>query len=268
LTHGPLQQVLAATAPRLGARPLRKPNREFLILFLARTGSSHLAELLTSAGVGDVREWLNPAFVEGQARHFGANNFHDYLEAMRSICPNGVFGQKMTIWFYEAFAKEVRLEDHFNFDVPCVFLFRENIVEQAVSLCFADRRKVFHHTDAAAPALEMVEYDPAAICRYVEDFADEERRLQQFVAEHGAEVRYLSYEQLTETDSGAIVQAIAHLVDLEPALTKMKSQHRKIGDETNRLYAARFIEEELEYVEQIAAQRQWLFDAAESQPLI
>src|SRR5262249_1025712 len=123
--RGPLAKILASTPARADRPPLQKPEREFFVLFTARTGSSHLAELLTAAGVGDVREWLNPAFIEAQAKYFGAASFADYFAGMRSICPKGVFGQKMTIWFHEAFSREARLEDHFDFSAPCVLLFRE-----------------------------------------------------------------------------------------------------------------------------------------------
>ena len=264
---GPLAQILAGTPRRANRPPPRKPEREFQILFVARSGSSHLAELLTSAGVGDVREWLNPAFAEAQAKYFGATSFADYFAAMRSTCPRGIFGQKMTIWFYEAFAREVRLEDHFDFGAPCVFLFRENIVEQAVSLCFAANRNVFHGKDAAAPLAEVA-YNAADIRQCIDGFVSEEQRLRDFVEQHGARMRYLSYEHLACAPTEIILEAIGKLVGLQPVPGKAASAHRKLGDDANRAQAERFIEEHPEYAADVVRRRQWLFDALWHQPLI
>ncbi len=246
----------------------RKPDREYLILFLARTGSSHLAELLTSAGIGDVREWLNPAFREGQSNYFKTTNLPDYFAAIRSACPNGIFGQKMTIWFYEEFSREARLEEHFNFPVPAVFRFRENIVEQAVSLCMAAGRNVFHNTGTLPGKLADVAYNAADIRQCIEAFANEELRLRAFVQQHGSIARYLSYEQLASADPLPVVDAIAQLVGFDPDLSKMKSAHRKLGDDANRAHAQRFVEEHRDYVESVGRRRRWLMDALKAAPLI
>lgn len=246
----------------------RQPDREFLILFVARTGSSHLAELLTSTGVGDVREWLNPAFREGQAKYFRTTNLPDYFAAIRSACPNGVFGQKMTIWFYEEFSREVRLEDHFNFAVPSVFLFRENIVEQAVSLCLAAGRNVFHNTGTLPAQLPDVAYNAADIRQCIESFANEELRLRAFVEQHGTIARYLSYEQMIAADPRRVVAAVGKLIGYEPDLSKVKSAHRKLGDDANGAYAQRFVEEHRDYVEAVGRRRRWLIDGAKAAPLI
>jgi len=243
-------------------------DREFLILFVARTGSSHLAELLTSAGVGDVREWLNPAFREGQAQFFRTTNLADYFAAIRRARQNGVFGQKMTIWFYEEFSREARLEDHFNFAVPTVFLFRENIVEQAVSLCMAAGRNVFHNTGALPADLPDVAYNAADIRQCVESFVNEELRLRAFVQQHGSLVRYLSYEQLASADPRRVVEAIAALVGVKSDVAKLKSAHRKLGDDANRAHAQRFVEEHRDYVGAVGRRRQWLLDALREKPLL
>jgi len=214
-----------------------------------------MAELLTSARVGDVREWLNPAFLEGQARYFGASTLAEYFSRIRSACPDGVFGQKMTIWFYEAFAREVRLEDHFDFSAPCVVLFRENIVEQAVSLCFAANRNVFHGKDAAV-ALADVAYNAADIRQCIEGFVGEEERLRSFVEQHRSRVRYLSYEQLACAPTELVLEAIGRLVGVQPALDSASSAHRKLGDDANRAQAQRFVEEHPEHIVYVMRRRQ------------
>jgi len=266
---GPLQKILDANPNRIPQRALRTPAKEFFILFTARTGSSHLAELLTSARVGDVREWLNPAFVEGQARYFGASTLAEYFSRIRSACPDGVFGQKMTIWFYEAFSRETQLEEHFDFAAPCVFLFRESLVDQAVSLRLAQQRNVFHRReDVELGPLSPVDYDATAIMQIAEALLQEESRLRAFMQAHGTQPRYLSYERLISADPAAIVDAVARMIDVKPARQSIRSRHRKLGDVVNIEHVRRFTQEQPQFCENLQQRRQWLIAAAQRSPLV
>jgi LPS sulfotransferase NodH len=269
VSRGPLQQILDANPNRIADRPTRKPDKEFLILFTARTASSHLAELLTSARVGDVREWLNPEFVRGQADGLRAGNLAEYLLRIRSHCPEGVFGQKMTIAFYEAFSREVRLEDFFNFGAPTVLLFRDNIIEQAVSLYLANQRKHFHKlADVETLDLGPISYDASEISRYAEALCREEERLKSFIDDKASQPRFLDYEALVDADPTTFVRAVADMVSIAPALDRMKSRHLKLGNADNEAMAERFIEENLIFCDGLHARRHWLFEGLEQHPLL
>jgi LPS sulfotransferase NodH len=264
---GPLQRILDDIPRRAAPRPPRVPEREFVILFTARTGSSHLAELLTSARIGDVREWLHPQFLKGQAEFFGVGSFAEYFARIRANCPNGVFGHKMTIWFYEAFSREVRLEDHFDFGT-CVFLYREDLVAQAVSLFLANRRKIFHDAGEARVALSAVDYDPTDIMKGVESLAQEEQRLRGFVDQHAASPRFVSYEQFIRAELAEVVDAVARFVGVTAVPAQMRSRHRKLDDPQNPDFADRFRRENAAYCEQVQAARRWLIEAAAASPLM
>ncbi len=265
---GPLRQILEFNATRIRQTSVERPAREFILWFTARSGSSHLAELLTSAQVGDVREWLNPAFMERQADFFGATTFGDYFQRIRSHCPKGTFGQKLTIAFYEAFAGEVRLEDHFDFAAPSILLYREDLVEQALSLSLANRRKVFHQTSESAQALPSAAYDPSDLMRCAEALHAEEQRLHSCVQRHRASPRYVSYEQFVAADPRRVVAAAAQLVGVAPELARMQSRHRKLDDPEHRAQLQRFVAEHPEFCDSLWNRRSRLLDAARASPLL
>lgn len=268
--NGPLAARLAATARHIADEVVTQPQKEFVILFLARTGSSHLTELLTSAGVGAPREWLNPGFIAGQAEAFGARTPGEYFTRMRSrFSPGGVFGHEMTIDFYEDWSREIHLEDWFNFSVPAVFLFRDNIVEQAVSVYFAVVRKFYHRTsDVPIDDLAEVPYDEAEIRNCIETFTAQEERLLAFAAAKGMQPRFVTYEDLTAADPRAVVRAVAELAGVTAKLEAVASPHRKLGDERNMDYASRFIAANRAFCRALRVRRRPLFDALASAPLL
>ena len=267
---GPLEKVLDQTIARPLPDDLRPPEREYLILFTARSGSSHLTDLLTSSGVGDPREWLNPQFLADQAEFFGAGSFEDYFASMRGrYSPNGVFGHEMTLAFYKDFSREVRLEDHFDFKAPTIFLYRENIVEQAISLMFASYRNIYHDTGGLeAGVLSRVPYDVRVISRLVRLIAGQERGSLAFVDRQGMPVRYLSYEALVADEPARVVRAICDHVGAEPELATLTSSHRKLGNQMNLDYAERFARDQRRFLETVSLKRRALLQRAAEAPLI
>lgn len=270
---GPLATLLAATARHVVDEPVRAPDKDFIVLFLARTGSSHLTDLLTSGGVGAPREWLNPGFIggdDGQASAFGARTFKEYFSRMRSrFSPGGVFGHEMTIDFYDDWSREVRLEDWFPFTVPAVFLFRDNIVEQAISVYFAVVRKLYHRTaETGFDKLPPVPYDEAEIRNCINTFVSQELRLLAFAADKGMQPRFITYEALTQADPKAVVTAVADLVGVTPKLGAVTSPHRKLGDDRNLDYASRFIAANRAFCRELRIRRKPVFDALAAAPLL
>ncbi|MBW8880277.1 MAG: hypothetical protein JF615_02295 [Asticcacaulis sp.] len=266
---GPLESLLRANAKVFDAPPLTSPERDFVILFFARTGSSHLTDLLSSAGVGDPREWLNPDFLAGQAEGLGAADFDTYFTRMRGrFQRQGVFGHEMAIYFYERYSLEVRLEDWFDFSGPSILLFREDLVAQAVSLFLAIRRNLYHRTGDLAQAPAEVPYDGPSLKGCIETLADEERRTRAFIAEKAMTPRVVSYERHTAADPQAVVAAIARHVGVTPKLDKITSPHRKLGDSRNDALATRFRAEYPDLCARLEAGRQWLFDALCDDPLL
>lgn len=266
---GALADLLSRTGRHIEQETTRTPDREYVVLFLARTGSSHLTSLLTSGGVAEPREWLNPNFAAGQAEAFGARTFDEYFTRMRSrFSPGGAFGHEMTIEFYRDWSAECRLEDWFRFDVPAVFLFREDIVEQAVSVAFAVYRQFYHKTQDDLEPLSDVPYMEGEIRACVENFVAQENDLLAFAETQGATTRFLTYEALTEADPKTVVAAIADHVGISPQLDKVASHHRKLGDARNLDQASRFIAANRAFCRELRQRRRLVFEALQRAPLL
>lgn len=246
------------------------PEKEYTIFFTARSGSTYLTELLKSVKLGDPREWLNPGFVKDQAHYFGANNFRDYFLRMRSeFSPGGVFGHEITLWFYNYFSQEVRLEDYFNFKSPSIFLFRENIVEQAVSLFLAVGRGVFHKSsDEGDVAYPDVPYDASEIKRYIEMFCSEERGLQTLFDQNGWTPYYLSYETIFSHTPREVAISFGNMLKVDLELDKINPRMQKVGDSVNASYAERFSGEDADYCADVMARRVWLIEKLNSRGLL
>jgi LPS sulfotransferase NodH len=267
---GPLAEILAATPEHERGIPTRMPQREYVIWFIARSGSSHLTALLESVRLGVPREWLNPEFLRDQARAFKARAFDEYFGRMRArFTVDGIFGQEMTFGFYQAFSKEVRLEDYFDLSAPCVMLFREDIVSQGISLWRAVTTKMFHATGQGAGA-RVVDppYDAEGIGRWIRHLANHERGLQGLFARKGLAPRFLSYEALTAADPLAVVNAFARLVGAPDRAAPPQSSHSKIPAARSDEYRGRFIAEHREEIAQLAQDRAWLFDGLRDAPLL
>ena len=269
-TVGPLQSVLDATPPKLPPDALMEPRRQYVILFTPRSGSSHLAEGLTTAGVGDPREWLHPDYLAERAAMFGARTFEDYFELLRCCCSrDGVFGHKMTMLFYDAFDREVRLDDHFDFGGPTICLYREDIVEQAVSLAFAEHRDVWHDTNGIEPeGLGAVPYDAAKIRGRLIWLSKLERRMAGFIAGRKMPVRYISYEKLVASSLTDVVRAVGAFIDVKPDDGSLTSSHRKLGNSLNREFADRFAAENADMIASIARGRRSFLKRAAQFPLL
>ena len=267
---GPLQRVLDGVPVKPRPDDLVPPQREFVILFTPRSGSSHLAQALASAGLADPREWLHPDFLAERAELFGTNSFEDYLGAVRALCSrDGVFGHKMAMTFYDRFSSEARLEDHFDFGAPAIVLYRQDIVQQAVSLALAEQRDFWHDTGGGAPPRPWpAAYDPGAISRSLDWIADQERLTDEFVARKGMPVRYLSYEVLASSPLAVVVEAISDHVGAPADGDAASSDYRKLGGAANVEYAARFVRENPARVRSISARRARFLRRAAEAPLL
>ena len=267
---GPLQSVLNSIHPKPRPPELRQPEREYLILFTPRSGSSHLVEILTSAGLADPREWLHPDFLQERAEMFGTTTFADYFAALRGACSRkGVFGHKMALTFYERFSDEVRMEDHFDFKSPTVFLYRDDIVQQAVSLVLAEGREFWHAMGDVVPsALSPVPYDPLKIHDRLAWLAAQERLTEAFIEAQGPSVRYLSYETLISREMPDVARAFAGHVGIELRGELPVSSYRKIGDSLNLDYADRFRSEHPDLMEHISEDRRDLLQTAARMALL
>jgi len=198
------------------------PLRCYAILYISRSGSTWLADLLSRQGdLGKPREYLNLDMIARFATEMNANTLRDYFAMLgrKRASANRVFGLKVGWAQLELLAGEGLAEDVLA-GYSWIYLRRRNLVAQAVSLYKArltrayqrrrtdssDLRKALDDADA------RVAYDADGILRYFNEIVDGERVAEAMIASAAVSpVRYF-YEDLVSADPGTVVAAVHRLV--------------------------------------------------------
>ncbi len=242
------------------------PRKRYVIYFTARSGSSWLTDIVTRTGrLGAPDECFNPNFLTEMARAMQAGSLAQYIDTLqRRRAPGGIFGCEIT--FYQmkvVFGGPEAFLAAFGRAKP-IWLIREDIVQQAVSLYKMETTQVAHRasSDAAARAAAEAQftYDRAQIRHWLEHLLTKERRTEAMFAAHDMAPLRLSYEVITRLGAPRVVNVLANYL-AEPAidLAEVPSAHGKLGTSRNLAFATRFREEEAAYMAEVKAIRSpWL----------
>lgn len=244
---------------------LEEPRRKLIILFTPRSGSSWLTDMVTrSKQLGKPREWFNPNFIPKITRAMNADTLERYIDMItRKHSSGNVFSCEITIFqLRRVFGSDDRFLHHFPVDLPYMWLRREDLVLQAVSLAKAVRTDVFHAQQASAEDLSRADaefvYDRADIDHWLCHILDQERLCEAFFADHGITPLRLTYERMMAQGAEATLeQMLPHVrprrTQLPDAARKrLNSEHRKIGSERNTEFALRFARECPARIDEIA----------------
>ena len=203
------------------------PNiRPWVICTVARSGSEWLCDLVKSTNVlGAPMEYLlNP---RDWFSKFGLPNdlpLDEYLGFLmeHTSTPNGIFGIKGSLAelrpFFDCFG-----------DVPCVWLHREQRLEQAISWYRATASGVWHvragHRSQVAPPFDRTE-----IIRFLEIIQEREREWTNWFSDQGILPLEVVYEQAC-LDPLATVRAIAEHVGVSSnGIDHIESTNQVIRD--------------------------------------
>jgi LPS sulfotransferase NodH len=243
---------------KLSALPL--PAVRYVIFFTPRSGSSRLTDLIERAGgCGIPGEYFNPNLIMQAATSLGAQGLEDYIDLlMRRRNTNGVFGCEVTsIHMYRTFYGD---KNFFKLYQPTssVFLIRENIVEQAVSLSRMAQTGIAHSKSSLTPTKDKIEfhYRPDQIRSSLNRLLSMEKQLERTFRIRNIEPLRLSYETLASVSPDKFIPVIAHHVAATcEQLNGLESEHRKVGDEQSLEYAHRFRSESGSLLETVNSQR-------------
>lgn len=246
----------------------KEPRRKLIILFTPRSGSSWLTDMVTrSKQLGKPREWFNPNFIPNITRAVNADTLERYINMItRKHASGNVFSCEITIFqLRRVFGGDAQFLQYFPADLPYVWLRREDLVLQAVSLAKAVRTNVFHAPQASADDLSRAEaefdYDRADIEHWLGHILDQERLCEAFFETHGIAPLRLSYETMMAQGAEVALEQMLPLVRPrrphlpDAARKRLSSKHQKIGSERNAEYALRFASESPARMEEIAAFR-------------
>jgi len=131
----------------------------FFLCFINRSGSSHLCDMLSNAGIGKPGEYFNPHELTARCEKWKlqARSEQEYLDEVLSAQP-GICGIKLEWSSYQQFMASCNLG---TLDVRYIFLRRRDKVRQAISWYRASRTDAWSCFDR--PVTTDVEYNFAEI---------------------------------------------------------------------------------------------------------
>jgi LPS sulfotransferase NodH len=239
-TSEPIQQRADATS-------VPRATQRILILFTPRTGSSRLAHLMKTSGtLGDPGEVFNPLFVTRVADRYSVNQFSDYIDALlRYRVSNSVFSCKATyshiVGFFgssKSFFKEIK-------PTHIIWLYRRDIVAQAISLARLNQTGVAHsidkNTKAVIEAGEEFKYQRLTILKCLLSIVTMEIRSVVMLKWHKVMPLSMTYEECTECDPSVILARIHdHVGTTQTESLPFSDIHEKLAGEQARSYQRKF----------------------------
>ncbi|MEJ8572059.1 Stf0 family sulfotransferase [Microbaculum marinum] len=239
--------------------------RRHVIYFTPRSGSSWLSTALAETKLlGYAGEYLNPSFIQSIARSLNANTPDTYLDALlRSRkTDNDVFTVEVTYFHLRKFGDRGLFLKYFPPTSPCVFLMRENIVLQAISLYKAVETQVFHTAaasdDRIAVSHGFSDYDGEKILGWVQHIRQQEVGLEALFAVEKLEPLRISYERLFGMYPDPVGLIAGHLGLPPGSVPKAETRavaHAKLASASNLELEARFRADYGESVGRVESER-------------
>lgn len=248
--------------PRFRAKLEAKalPVNRYVIFFTPRSGSSRLTDIVAASdGLGKPGECFNLEHIRKMVEFFGAQSMPDYVNLlMRYRNDAGTFGSEIEMGQMRTFFANPNV--FFEIYQPTAFLFliRENIIQQAVSMSRKRQTGVAHNAPGAVAPTEKAEfkYDADDIAKEMKRLAKQEQLFEEILAQRGIEPLRLSYETLLDNPATQFLPVIAKFVGADlKNVERARSDHQKLGDEKNLAFAQRFSEERPRMIKSIEARR-------------
>lgn len=238
-------QTNAAGLARLQA--LQDPPIRYVIAITPRSGSSHLCDVMKrTKAFGSPGEVLAAEFIPNILKSVPARDADEYLRhvfrALKSA--NGVSGIK-TSWFqFQNFGAALQNRTIIN-SFRYVYLTRQDLCAQAVSLYKATESKVFHtnikHTDDALEKLRSLQYDYQKICDWYDHIVAQQDGWQRFFSSTNITPLQITYEEI-EHDVSTVVRGIGEFLGMGHYQGKVSGESifKKVSDTRNLEWARRF----------------------------
>lgn len=231
------------------------PTSSYLVCGTPRSGTSLLCGLLAGTGVaGRPEEYFWRGDEPFWSERWGVSGFADYLRAAvaHGSTPNGVFGAKV-MWSYlpDLLGKLAALPGGRGLDdqallerafpgLRFLWIWRDDVVAQAVSWSKAIQTNVWFAADDRAPASEPPRFDFRQIHELVSEAEAGRTGWERWFQEHGIEPLPMRYEDLVADKAGTIRRALAFLGIPAPADLRIKVSTARQADALNHEWAARY----------------------------
>ena len=228
-----------------GNTPRSANGQTYLLAFGHRSGSTLLRSLLTATGsMGVPAEYLNPR--DAMPRWVGTSGAHtmseyfDYLLREKST-PNGVFGMKSIYPHFEAL-DIADLIEHFLGPATYVYLEREDILRQAVSLALAHATGVWYNREQEPGQAKRdadLPYDDPLVMTSLDRLRRDRVSWDEFFKRRGIDPLRLTYEQLVAKPEETVLAVARHVgVEVPEQQVTAKSEYVPLADSINERWLA------------------------------
>jgi trehalose 2-sulfotransferase len=253
-----------AADPKRFQRLLREEpaSIRYVMHFTPRSGSSWLTDICKLSGrLSEPGEHYNPNFVPNISKALHARNISELVQGIvRRRNSAGVYGCQITFYQLRVTFEQEAAFDQLLGGSRMIFLIREDIVLQAVSLCKMVTTSVSHRPMTNDAALQQAEetfaYDNLDLIHWLHHIHRAEIGSEALFKRFGYNPMRMSYEQnMAMTPLEVINRIAAHInVPLFESFDQA-SRHTKIGTDKNQAFADRFREENRSLVEEIEDER-------------
>jgi len=240
------------------------PNRDFVIWFTARTGSTWLGSLLFSAGFPKPSEYFHPNKILRIASYLGVNTWADYVNSVkqkRTI--DGVFAHEMTFQFWDMLRNDGDVMSHLDFSGPSIVLFREDVVAQAVSIYLAVKSKKWHRyqgTEITQNELQ-IPYNENEIREKILYICKQETGLKEHQNLLIPQAKFLSYEKMAASQPKSVIVSLEQQAEFKASnVDKARSYYVPVRSAISQGMCTQFMERNEQFVADIQSRRKWLLN--------
>ncbi len=225
----------------------------YIIYFTPRSGSSFLSDMLTkSLEMGTPGEFFTGSLFEIALQHmrvlgYTGDSVVDYLIWLinNTSSPNGVFGFKAN-YFDHAPLIESGLQELLFGNYKAVFLYRKNILKQAISLYVATETGLFHTNIPVANetlnAARSLKYDGEQLREWIRHIWIQEIGWKDYLSKIEAQPLVIGYDLLSANPKAAVEMIAERLgVRLSNLPDKNSSVFEKVRTENNDNLAEQFL---------------------------
>ena len=224
----------------------------YLVAITPRSGSSFFASLLTETHLlGEPgRELINYETMPIRIAEMESTNLVQHLNRTRwrFSSTNGVFALKASYFHFEPFIQQGLSETMFG-TFQYVYLTRQDIVSQAVSLYLATETNIFHSTTHSWSELvahrERVLYDEIKVRQWLQHLVLQELGWEAFFAIRQIEPLRLHYHEVVASPPDCIAEVAHHLgVPVMLPIEASRSNFKKLPPEHSTRLSELFISNE------------------------
>jgi trehalose 2-sulfotransferase len=231
------------------------PKTSYLVCGTPRSGTSLLCGLLAGTGVaGRPEEYFWRGDEPAWSERWGVADFADYLRAAvaHGSTPNGVFGAKVMYSYLSDLLGKLaelpgrqRLDDRSLLErafpnLRCLWIWREDVVAQAVSWSKAIQTNVWSAADDRAPATTAPRFEFDQIHELVREAVAGRVGWERWFRTHAMEPLPIRYEDLVTDMAGTTKRALAFLKVAAPATLRIEEPTARQADALNHEWATRY----------------------------